>query len=247
MRKLLVAVVAALPLAAFAADPAIELEPANVNLRNTASLQRGAGLYVNYCLGCHSAQYMRWERVADGIGLTKEQLQAYLQVTGERPAEPMKSAMPAADAARWFGKAPPDLTLAVRSRDRGADWVFTYLLSFYLDETRPLGVNNMVFPDVGMPHVLWELQGWQRAAFDEEVDERGNVRRRFAGFEQASEGRMTPDEYRRAARDLTNFLAYMAEPERLQRQALGIRVILFLLVFLVFAWLLKREYWKDVR
>lgn len=244
IKRILIATIASLPLAAYAADPLVPLEPADVDVGNQASLQRGASLFVNYCMGCHSVQYMRWDRMGEGIGLTVDQVREYLQVTGERPGDPMTIAMPRGESARWFGTAPPDLTLAARSR--GADWLYNYMLTFYLDESRPLGVNNLVFPDVGMPHALWELQGWQRAVFEEYEDERGNLQTRFMGFEQVTEGSMSPAEYRRVARDLANFLAYVATPEKLERQALGFKVILFLLLFLVFAWLLKREYWKDV-
>lgn len=235
MKKLIVTLMLALPLAAYAVDSEIELEPANVDLRNMGALQRGASLFVNYCMGCHSAEYLRWDQMGADIGLSAEQVQAYLQVTGDKSGDPMEIAMPAADSKRWFGVTPPDLSLVTRRR--GEDWVFTYLLSFYLDEDRPLGANNKVFPDVGMPHALWELQGWQRPVYDDGE---------FTGFEQATEGRLSPEAYRNAARDLTTFLAYAGEPVRVERQRLGIYVILFLLVFLVFAVLLKRDYWKDV-
>lgn len=243
MKKTLAVLLLAMPVAAFAAKPAIDLEPANVDVRNKASLQRGAALFVNNCMGCHSLQYMRWDRVGNDIGLSVEQVQQYLQVTGERPGDLMGIAMPALDAAEWFGIAPPDLSLATRARGTmggapGTDWVFNFLLTFYVDESRPLGVNNLVFPDVGMPHALWHLQGLQRAVF---ADDGG-----FERFEQLTEGSMTPEEYRTAARDLTAFLAYIADPVKAEREALGLKVILFLLFFLLLAVLLKREYWKDV-
>jgi ubiquinol-cytochrome c reductase cytochrome c1 subunit len=245
--KPLLTAILLLPLAVHAAaDPLVPLQQANVDLRNQASLQRGAGLFVNNCMGCHSIQYMRWDRVAEDIGISTELLQSYLQVTGERPGDMMGIAMPPRDAAEWFGLAPPDLTLVTRSRGThtrpGTDWVYTFLLSFHVDESRPLGVNNLVFPEVGMPHALWEQQGLQRAVFRE--DARG--RQVFEGFEQITEGTMTPAEYRRAARDITAFLAYVAEPVRLERQALGYMSVLFLLILLVLAYLTKREYWKDV-
>ncbi len=245
MRKLLAILLATMPLTLLAAaKPAIELEPANIDITNKPSLQRGAALFVNNCMGCHSLQYMRWDRVGNDIGLSVELVQRYLQVTGERPGELMEIAMPPHDAAEWFGIAPPDLSLVTRSRSglgfgaiKGTDWVYNFLLTFYVDESRPMGVNNLVFPDVGMPHALWHLQGMQRAVFDDDD---------FVRFEQISEGSMTPDEYRRAARDLTTFLAYIADPMKAEREALGVKVIAFLLFFLVLAYLLKREYWKDV-
>lgn len=236
MRNLLLIMTLVMPLHAFAADPLVPLEPANVNLENKAALQRGASLFVSYCMGCHSAKYMRWQRVAEDIGITVEQLDAYLRVTGDQALDPMRIAMPADDAAGWFGIAPPDLTLVARSR--GVDWVYNYLLTFYVDESRPLGVNNLVFPDVSMPHAMWELQGLQRAVFDDDGA--------FERFERVTEGSMSPDEYRRAARDLTTFLAYLGDPVKVERESLGIKVIFFMLVFLVFAYLMKREYWKDV-
>lgn len=239
MRKLLVVVLAALPLAGHAADALIPFEPANVDLANRGSLQRGAALFVNNCMGCHSMQYMRWERVANDIGIPVEHMQAYLQVTGERPGDQMRIAMPAVDSAGWFGLAPPDLTLVARSR--GADWVYNFLLTFYVDETQPLGVNNAVFPQTGMPNVLWEMQGLQRAVFVE-VDGGHQLDR----FEPVSEGSLSPDEFRRAARDITAFLTYAGEPAKLERQGIGMLVILFLLIFFGFAYMLKREYWKDV-
>lgn len=223
-----------------AADPLIPLESSNIDLRNQASLQRGAGLYVNNCMGCHSIQYMRWSRMADDLGINIELLTQYLQVTGEQPGDMMTIAMPGIDAAEWFGIAPPDLTLVTRSRS--PDWVFNFLLTFHVDESRPLGVNNLVFPDVGMPNPLWEQQGLQRAVFGED----GRGQQVFQHFEQVTEGAMTPEEYRRAARDITAFLAYASEPFRLERQKYGTISILFLLVLLVFAYLMKREYWKDV-
>lgn len=236
MRKLLLIAILSMPLSAYAADPLVPLEPANINLENEAALQRGASLFVNYCMGCHSAKYMRWQRVAEDIGISVEQLDAHLRVTGDQALDPMHIAMPADDAAGWFGIAPPDLTLVARSR--GTDWVYNYLLTFYLDDSKPMGVNNLVFPNVSMPHAMWELQGLQRAVFtDDGVFER---------FEPVTEGTMSPDEYRRAARDLTTFLAYLGDPVKVERESLGIKVIFFLLVLLMFAYLMKREYWKDV-
>lgn len=236
MRNLLLMAILSMPLSTHAADPLVPLEPANINMENEASLQRGASLFVNYCMGCHSAKYMRWQRVADDIGITVEQLDAYLRVTGDQPLDPMRIAMPADDAAGWFGIAPPDLTLVARSR--GTDWVYNYLLTFYLDDSKAMGVNNLVFPDVSMPHAMWELQGLQRAVFGEDGA--------FERFEQVTEGTMSPEEYRRAARDLTAFLAYLGDPVKVERESLGIKVIFFLLVLLMFAYLMKREYWKDV-
>lgn len=252
MKKILLAIAAILPLTVHAASgPSTPLEPANVDVTNKASLQRGAALFVNNCMGCHSLQYMRWDRVGADIGLSVEQVQEYLQVTGENPGDLMVNAMSEESGADWFGVPPPDLSLVARSRGTiggapGTDWVYNFLLGFYVDESRPLGVNNIVFPDVAMPHALWHLQGMQAAVFRTEVGEDGVEREVFDHFEQLTEGSMTPDEYRRAARDLTAFLAYIADPVKAEREALGFKVILFLLFFLVLAYMLKREYWKDV-
>jgi ubiquinol-cytochrome c reductase cytochrome c1 subunit len=244
MKKLIFGLLVSVPMTVSAADPLVPLEPANINLENKAALQRGASLFVNYCMGCHSAKYMRWQRVADDIGITVEQLDEHLRVTGDQPLAPMEIAMPAEDAAGWFGIAPPDLTLATRSR--GDDWVYNYLLNFYVDESKAVGVNNLVFPNVSMPHAMWELQGLQRAVFTETEDADGNVQMEFEGFERITEGSMSPEEYRRAVRDLTTFLAYLADPVKVEREALGIKVIFFLLVLLLFAYLTKREFWKDI-
>ncbi|MCA1798628.1 MAG: cytochrome c1 [Xanthomonadaceae bacterium] len=241
IRKLAIAICVVLPVTVFAADPLVPLERANVDVTNRAALQRGAALFVNNCMGCHSAQYMRWNRVAADIGISEEMLAQYLQVTGERPGDQMRIAMPAADAEGWFGLAPPDLSLVTRSR--GTDWVYSFLLTFYVDDTQPLGVNNLTFPMTGMPHALWEMQGLQRAVFSEPAD--GGVPT-FDRFEQVTEGSVSPDEYRRAVRDITAFLAYVGEPVRAERQSLGMLVVFFLLVFFGFAYMLKREYWKDV-
>jgi ubiquinol-cytochrome c reductase cytochrome c1 subunit len=245
IKKLLAIAVTAVPLAASAAEPLVPLERANVDLSNRAALQRGAALFVNNCMGCHSAQYMRWDRVANDIGIPVEQMQQFLQVTGERPGDQMRIAMPPTDAAEWFGIAPPDLTLVTRSR--GPDWVYSFLLNFYVDDEQPLGVDNLTFPQVGMPHALWEMQGLQRAVWRDEQDAAGNPRRVFERFEQVTEGTLSPAEYRRAMRDLTTFLTYLGEPVARERQAVGMLVIFFLLIFFGFAYALKREYWKDVR
>lgn len=242
MRRLLLGLLAIAPLTAFAADPLVPLEHADIDVADQKALQRGASLFVNSCMGCHSVQYMRWDRVGRDIGITVDQLRDYLQTTGERPGDPMHIAMDPADGERWFGLAPPDLTLTARSR--GPDWVYSFLLSFYVDDSKASGVNNLVFPDTAMPHVLADLQGLQRAVYrDGATDDDEPV---IAGLELASEGSLSPDEYRRAARDITTFMSYLGEPAQLERHGLGAMVLLFLLIFFVFAFLLKREYWKDV-
>lgn len=238
-----------LPMTVLASSEGLHLESANIDVSNVQSLQRGAQLFNNYCLSCHSAQYMRYSRMAEDLGLPEDLVRDNLMFAGDKIGDTMTVAMPAQDAAIWFGKAPPDLTLT--ARQRGPDWVYTYLKSFYLDPTKPIGVNNLVFKDVGMPHVLWELQGWQALkSADGHAAEPGAGEGHGAGsespFEQVAPGRLTPEEYDRSVRDLVAYMSYVAEPIQLKRTRVGIWVLLFLGVFGVFAYLLKKEYWKDV-
>ena len=235
MKKLLLGLLLLAPVAAPAAETATHMAPVAIDVADRQALQRGAGLFVNSCMGCHSVKYMRWSRVAQDLGLSEDQLVDYLQTTGDKPSDAMLTAMRSADAERWFGVAPPDLSLTARSR--GPEWIYNFLLNFYVDDARATGVDNRVFPGTAMPHVLSDLQGLQRA-----VVEDGH----FVGFEQVREGSMDPEEYRRAVRDIATFMSYLAEPAQAERAALGPMVILFLLAFLVLAYLTKREYWKDV-
>lgn len=232
------------PFAAVAADSGVHLDQPGNTLANTASLQRGAKYFVNYCLGCHSLKYVRYESLIEDLGITEEQLMENLLFSAEKPTAMMSIAMDDADAERWFGKTPPDLSLTARSR--GADWIYTYLRSFYLDESRPVGVNNLVLPNASMPHVLAPLQGYQEAVFEDVVDADGNHHQQFVRFEEPVGGALEAEEYDEVVRDLVNFLEYVAEPVKLERQAVGIGVLTFLLVFFLFAFFLKREYWKDV-
>lgn len=215
-------------------------EPHN-DVGDTLSLQRGARYFVNYCLGCHSAQYVRYNRVAEDLGISEDDLVENLMFTGERPFDTMTNSMPAEDAARWFGVEPPDMSLLARSR--GTDYIYSFLRGFYASPERPTGVDNVVLPGTAMPHVLWELQGVNNAVFT--TDENGNEH--FVRFEPGMPGQLSAAAYDEVVRDIVNFLDYMSEPIQLQRQALGIRVIAFLLVFLVLAGLLKREIWSDVK
>ncbi|MDX1443567.1 MAG: cytochrome c1 [Gammaproteobacteria bacterium] len=232
------------PLAVSAAGGGAALDAANNDLSNTASLQRGAKYYVNYCLGCHSLQYVRYNSLVEDLDLTEDQVMQNLAFTAEKPTEMMTIAMGQDDGERWFGKAPPDLSLTARSR--GADWIYTYLRSFYVDESRPFGVNNTVLKGASMPHVLAPLQGYQKAVFETEVDADGTEHTSFKGFEQVSEGSLSEEEYNQVVRDITNFLDYVGEPVQLERKSLGIGVLAFLLIFFLFAYFLKREIWKDV-
>ncbi|MFN7782380.1 MAG: cytochrome c1 [Lysobacterales bacterium] len=210
----------------------------HVNIGDRASLQRGAALFMNYCAGCHSLGFQRYSRTAKDLGLTEEQVMSYLNFTGAKFGEHMKSSMDPADGAAWFGKAPPDLSLVARAKPGGPDWTYTFLKSFYVDETRPAGWNNTVLVGSSMPNVLWNLQGTQRAVYGEH----GEV----TGFELAPAGSQSPEEFDRTIRDITAFLAYVGEPAALKREAYGVWVILFLTVFTFLAWLLKTEYWRDV-
>ncbi len=230
---------------ALAAVGGYPLDSADIDLHNKASLQRGAKLFVNYCMGCHSAQYQRYNRLARDLGLSDDLVVEHLIFTGAKVGELMTNAMSKDDAARWFGAPPPDLTVIARSR--GADYLYTYLRTFYLDESRPLGVNNAVFPLVGMPHALWQLQGWQVPVYETVTDAEGNEHEVIEGFELVQQGSSSPAEFDRDVRDLVSFLVYMGEPMQLERQSLGVKVILFLILMTVVFYLLKKEYWRDIR
>ena len=205
---------------------------APIDATDYASLQRGARTFVNNCLNCHSANYMRYNRLKD-IGLTEAQIKDNLLFAGEKVGDTMKVAMNPKDAKKWFGVAPPDLSVEVRAR--GADWVYAYLRGFYRDSTTPTGWNNTVYDKVAMPHVLYELQGEQ--VLNHETHQ----------LELVKPGKLSPEEYNNFVGDLTNFMAYMAEPAKQQRQHLGIWALLFLGVLLVLAKKLKKEYWKDIK
>ena len=223
-----------------AAQSEVELDAANNNIANTASLQRGAKYFVNYCLGCHSAKYVRYNRLGRDLQLSNQQLMDNLMFTGERPFDTMSIAMRPEDSARWFKITPPDLSLI--SRSRGPDYIYTYLRSFYVSPDRPTGVNNVVLPGTAMPHVLWELQGTQRAVFGRDEDGKEALER----FEVVRPGELDARAFDEVVRDIVNFLDYIGEPIKRERQQLGVRVIGFLLVFLLIAFMLKKEIWKDV-
>ncbi|MEO0997466.1 MAG: cytochrome c1 [Pseudomonadota bacterium] len=245
----LLAVAAALALtgtAALAAGGASPVnDPAMNDVGNTDSLQRGARNFMNYCAGCHSAKYVRYNTLADGLDLTEEQVIDNLMFTGEKIHDTINVAMPADSAERWFGVTPPDLSLIARSR--GTDYIYNFLRTFYLDDSRPAGVNNLVLDATAMPHVLWELQGLKRAVYEEEPDASGKSHTVFKGFETVTEGALSAEEYDRFVRDTVNFLDYISEPMQLERRVIGVWVLMFLVVFLVIAYLLKKEIWKDVR
>jgi ubiquinol-cytochrome c reductase cytochrome c1 subunit len=231
----------------YAADANIELKSLRVNLNNQASLQRGAQLFMNYCSGCHSLKYLRYTSMAKGLGLTtfdgsidKDLLMNNLIFTSSKPHEPIEVAMPDVDARQWFGRMPPDLTLT--SRERGPNWIYTYLKSFYKDETRPFGANNLLVPDVSMPNVLVNLQGEVIAAKNK-GHSGGQPPLKLVLIEPGS---MTQQEFDSALKDLVTFLVYVAEPHKLERYSLGVWVLMFLMVLAVFAYLLKKAYWKNI-
>lgn len=260
MKTIICAVLLALvPFAASASEEnacgAIDCYHFTPNLKDKASLQRGAKWFMNYCSGCHAAQYSRYERVASDLGIPEDLMTKNLIFDGSKFGSLMKNAMPTELAEKWFGKAPPDLTL--ETSYRSPQWVYTYLLNFYKDPSRPWGVNNRVFHNVAMPDVMLELQGLQECAPGPVKAENGGIKRDpltgkdllenpCGRLKVVEKGSQTPEQYKQTAYDLTNFLAYMAEPEKLHRERIGGYVMLFLGVFLVFGWLLNREYWKDV-
>ncbi|MBJ7549535.1 cytochrome c1 [Marinomonas ostreistagni] len=235
----------------------VHLEHMAPDLHDKASLQRGMQVYSNYCAGCHEMGYARYERAATDLGIPADIFEANLLPAGKKIGDLMDNSMDAIDAKNWFGATPPDLTLEARLR--GHDWVYTYLKSFYEDETRPWGVNNTIFPSVGMPNVLEHLQGVrhmtcaQAPAMDEHgkpkfdtltgdilTEEQCNV------VVQKTEGQLTEAEFDQVAYDVTNFLVYMGEPSRLQAESLGLKVLLFIVLFGIFAYLLNKEYWREI-
>lgn len=217
------------------------LQQSGTDLDDKASLQRGAALYINYCSGCHSLKYVRYARIGEDLGLTEDQVQANLNFTGAKIGDHVISPMTAEMGLAAFGKAPPDLS--VIARVRGSDWIYTYLKSFYLDESRPLGWNNKLFPNASMPNPLWEMQGLQQPVFGAKT-ESGELP--VEGFSISQAGSQTPQQFDQTVRDITAFLEYAGEPAALKRPALGVWVILFLSFFTFMAWLLKKEYWRDV-
>ncbi|PVY78809.1 ubiquinol-cytochrome c reductase cytochrome c1 subunit [Tamilnaduibacter salinus] len=250
MRKLIAGLfMMCLPALGLAAGGGVALDTMEPDHTNKASLQRGAALFTNYCMGCHSMEYARYKRVAEDLEIPQEIYEENLIFTGAKIGELMKIGMDSEQAANWFGAAPPDLTLETRLR--GESWVYSYLRGFYKDDSRPMGVNNVVFPNVGMPHVLVDLQGLcavkPHIGSESSVDPlSGNEVNGSVCPEWASEGTMTPAEFDSAMYDLTNFMSYMGDPVKVERERLGVYVLIFIAIFFVFAFLLNREYWKDV-
>lgn len=235
------------PTLALAAGDHIKLDRAPINEEDHASLQRGARHFTNYCLSCHSAAYMRYNRLQD-IGLTEAQIRDNLVFTGVKVGDLMRIAMDPKDAKNWFGVTPPDLSVTARSRasadGSGADWLYTYLRGFYRDAERPTGWNNTVYANVGMPHALWELQGEQVLA-ERKVRGDGYIKTEMA-LKLDKPGQLTPAQYDEMIADLVNYMVYMGEPVRSNRKTIGMFVLMALGVLFIFVYALKKEYWKDV-
>ena len=243
MKKLMIALLALFPMFVFSAGAGVHLDKANYDPTDKASLQNGAKLFMNYCFACHSTGYQRYQRIADDLDIPADLMRENLIFTDSKIGDLMVNSMDKKEAASWFGAPPPDLTLEARLR--GPDWIYTYLRSFYVDENRPFGVNNSVFPDVGMPHVLEELQGIQTAVF-ETYTTNGVEHKRVSSFKTNETGEMSSDEYDEAVLDLVNFMVYAGEPNKLERESMGVWVIAFLLVLFVLSYFLKKEYWRDI-
>ena len=240
MRKLILTLlIAAMPGLAAAAAGGIALDAAPIDTGDRESQRRGAQMYMDYCLGCHSLKFMRYSRMAEDLEIDEATLEK-LMVTADKPGETIRNAMPAGQAAEWFGIKVPDLSLV--SRSRGSDWLYTYLRSFYLDDSRPLGVNNLLFKDVGMPHVLWELQGLKKAVYTTDENGQKHVER----LEMVQPGKLSEAQYDQQVADLVNFLDYVGEPVKQKRMRLGFWVISFLVVFFFLSYALKKEYWRDI-
>ena len=243
MKKLL-AILLAVPVLAFAAEGEAPLQRAPIDSHDRASLQRGAAIFVNHCLNCHSAGMMRYNRLTD-LGLTEKQIQQDLLFTTDKVGDTMVSAMDPKIAKAAFGVVPPDLSLAARSRS--ADWLYTYLRSFYRDPKSKTGWNNAIFPNVAMPHVLWEYQGTQALQVTERKDPESGEEHATRKLVVEAPGKLTPVQYDQYVADLVNYLNWMGEPAQSERHMWGVFVLLFLAIFFILTLLLKTEYWKDVR
>ncbi|MDY7573389.1 cytochrome c1 [Actimicrobium sp. CCI2.3] len=250
--KKLIMVLAFVPALALANEGAAKLDRAPDHATDLTSLQHGAKLFVNYCLNCHAAASMRYNRMRD-IGLSEDQIKTNLLFASDKVGDLMKVSMMPKDSKEWFGVVPPDLSVMSRAKSSeagsGADYLYTYLRTFYKDESRPTGWNNMVYPNAAMPHVLWELQGIREAKYVEVKDphDESKVMHKFAGYTQVKPGKMTTIEYDQAIGDLVGFMSWMGEPAQNQRRRLGVIVLLFMSLFVVIAWRLNASFWKEVK
>ncbi len=239
MKKILYTLLLLLPLSSFASG-GVKLLSVDIDLEDFSSIQKGAKHYVQYCLGCHSAKYMRYKRIAMDLEIDEEIVLAEIAPEGANIYDPMLTAMNERDSKKWFGTNPPDLSLI--SRVRGADWLYTYLKGFYTDKSKPFGSNNTVFKDVGMPNMLWKLQGEQTAVMEKSHGE--NV---ISYLKTKTEGTLSRQQFDQFVTELVNFLVYVGEPVQLERQRLGKYVLFYLLIFCIIAYLLKKEYWKNIK
>jgi len=251
MKKFILSVLMSLTctLPVFANTDTITWDKAPNKLNDLSALQHGAKLFVNYCLNCHAASYMRFNRLTD-IGLTTQEIKDNLLFTTDKVGDTMKVAMDPKQAKDWFGGTPPDLTVIARSRSghggTGADYLYTYLRNYYRDESKATGWNNLAFPNVGMPNVLWELQG-QRKPVYETIESHGHESHVFSGWQQVSPGKLSPAEYDEAVADLVNYMQWMSEPAQNTRVRIGVWVMMFLLIFMFIAWRLNASFWKEIR
>jgi len=250
--KKLIATLVLLPGLAVAAETDFPLDRAPDHTRDLAALQNGAKLFVNYCLNCHAASLMRYNKLQE-LGLTPEQVKDNLMFASDKVGDMMTVAISPKDAKAWFGANPPDLSVIARAKassaGSGSDWLYTYLRTYYKDDTRATGWNNMAYPNVGMPHALWELQGIRAAKYSDEKDphDPNKTVHKFVGFEQVTPGTMSALEYDKAVADLVSFMTWMAEPAQHTRKRLGVWVLLFLGVFIVITWRLNASYWKHIK
>ncbi len=250
--KKLLATLALVPVLAMASEAGFPLDRAPDRSHDLSALQNGARLFVNYCLNCHSASLVRYNRLRE-IGLSDDQIRENLLFTSDKVGDLMKATMPEKDAKAWFGAVPPDLSVIVRAKSSaegsGADYVYTYLRTYYKDDSRATGWNNLAYPNVAMPHVLWDLQGVRKAKFVDEKDphDEGKTVHKFAGFEQVKPGKLSAQEYDAQMADLVGFMEWMAEPVKTKRQQLGVWVLLFLALLVLLTWRLNESYWKEVK
>ncbi|MBV7434759.1 cytochrome c1 [Cardiobacteriaceae bacterium TAE3-ERU3] len=227
-------------------------ESYSADVSNQESLQRGAKYFMNYCSGCHSVEYQRYNRTFRDLGIPEDLGEANLIFTGARVVDQMHNAMDAEDAQQWFGKAPPDLSLTARAK--GSQFIYNYLNAFYVDDSRPLGFNNSVFPGASMPNPLWQLQGLRKPVFEttehcETVDGEKHCEEKsvLSGFESITEGELNDKAYKAVTADLTNFLTYVSDPSALDRMRIGPWVLTFLFILTIIFYLLKKEYWRDIK
>ena len=250
--KKFLATIALVPLLAVASEGGFPLDHAPERGNDLPALQNGARLFVNYCLNCHSASLVRYNRLRD-IGLSDDQIRANLLFTSEKVGDLMKVSLAEKDAKAWFGAVPPDLSVIVRAKSSGqgsgADYVYTYLRTYYKDPSRATGWNNLVYPNVAMPHVLWELQGVRKAKFVEEKDphDESKTVHKFEGFEQIKPGKLSSQAYDVQIADLVGFMAWMSEPVKNKRQQLGVWVLLFMSILVFLTWRLNASFWKEVK